>query len=241
LPRWRVSGEGDLAAGDDVTMIRVVLADDQVLVREGFRALIDREADMTVVGEASDGAEAVRVTRQCAPDVVLMDVRMPGVDGLEATRQLLGAHDDLAARVLILTTFDQDDYVYEALRAGASGFVLKDLRQAELVAAIRTVAAGDSLLAPSVTRRLIEQFCRRPAPSGSSLPPPLSGLTGREVDVLTLMARGLSNAEIGEELFLSASTVKTHVGRILTKLAVRDRLQAVVLAYESGLVEPGSQ
>jgi len=222
-------------------MIRVVLADDQVLVREGFRALIDREADMTVVGEASDGAEAVRVTRQCAPDVVLMDVRMPGVDGLEATRQLLGGHDDQAARVLILTTFDQDDYVYEALRAGASGFVLKDLRQAELVAAIRTVAAGDSLLAPSVTRRLIEQFCRRPAPSSSSLPPPLSGLTGREVDVLTLMARGLSNAEIGKELFLSASTVKTHVGRILTKLAVRDRLQAVVLAYESGLVEPGTQ
>jgi DNA-binding NarL/FixJ family response regulator len=220
-------------------MIRVVLADDQALVRDGFRALIDREADMTVVGEASDGAEAVRVSRQCAPDVVLMDIRMPGVDGLEATRQLLGGHDHLAARVLILTTFDQDDYVYEALRAGASGFVLKDLRQAELVAAIRTVAAGESLLAPSVTRRLIEQFCRRPTPSGSSLPPPLSGLTGREVDVLTLMARGLANAEIGKELFLSASTVKTHVGRILTKLAVRDRLQAVVLAYESGLVEPG--
>ena len=221
-------------------MIRVLLADDQALLREGFRALIDREADMTVIGEASDGAQAVQRSRQLQPDVVLMDIRMPGTDGLEATRQLLSGPADSGVRVLILTTFDQDDYVYEALLAGASGYVLKDLRQAELVAAIRTVAAGDAMLSPSVTRRLIETYCRRPPPAGAQLPDALNDLTGREVDVLTLMARGQSNAEIGDNLFLSASTIKTHVGRILTKLAVRDRLQAVVLAYESGLIEPGT-
>ena len=221
-------------------MIRVLLADDQALLREGFRALIDREADMTVIGEASDGAQAVQRSRQVQPDVVLMDIRMPGTDGLEATRQLLSGPADSGVRVLILTTFDQDDYVYEALLAGASGYVLKDLRQAELVAAIRTVAAGDAMLSPSVTRRLIETYCRRPPPPGAQLPAALNDLTGREVDVLTLMARGQSNAEIGDNLFLSASTIKTHVGRILTKLAVRDRLQAVVLAYESGLIEPGT-
>jgi DNA-binding NarL/FixJ family response regulator len=221
-------------------MIRVLLADDQALLREGFRALIDREADMTVIGEASDGAQAVQRSRQVQPDVVLMDIRMPGTDGLEATRQLLSGPADSGVRVLILTTFDQDDYVYEALLAGASGYVLKDLRQAELVAAIRTVAAGDAMLSPSVTRRLIETYCRRPPPAGAQLPDALNDLTGREVDVLTLMARGQSNAEIGDNLFLSASTIKTHVGRILTKLAVRDRLQAVVLAYESGLIEPGT-
>ena len=221
-------------------MIRVLLADDQALLREGFRALIDREADMTVIGEASDGAQAVQRSRQVQPDVVLMDIRMPGTDGLEATRQLLSGPADSGVRVLILTTFDQDDYVYEALLAGASGYVLKDLRQAELVAAIRTVAAGDAMLSPSVTRRLIETYCRRPPPAGAQLPDALNDLTGREVDVLTLKARGQSNAEIGDNLFPSASTIKTHVGRILTKLAVRDRLQAVVLAYESGLIEPGT-
>jgi DNA-binding NarL/FixJ family response regulator len=221
-------------------VIRVLLADDQALVRDGFRALIDREGDMVVVGEAADGAEAVHMARQLGPDVVLMDIRMPGTDGLEATRRLLTGPDG-GVRVLILTTFDQDDYLYEALRAGASGFVLKDLRQAQLVAAIRTVAAGDALLSPSVTRRLIENFCRRPPPPGAHLPAPLDRLTSREVDVLTLMARGLSNSEIGERLFLSQSTVKTHVGRVLSKVGARDRLQAVVLAYESGLVQPGAR
>jgi DNA-binding NarL/FixJ family response regulator len=221
-------------------MIRVLLADDQALVREGFRALIDRETDMAVVGEAADGAEAVHLARQMGPDVVLMDIRMPGTDGLEATRRILtGA--DRRIRVLILTTFDQNDYLYEALKAGASGYLLKDVRQAQLVEAIRTVAAGDALLAPSVTRRLIENFCRRPPPRDAALPAPLDLLTGREIEILTLMAGGLSNSEIGENLFLSESTVKTHVGRILRKVDARDRVQAVVIAYESGLIEPGGR
>jgi DNA-binding NarL/FixJ family response regulator len=172
------------------------------------------------------------------PDVVLMDIRMPGTDGIEATRRILTG-DKTRVRVLILTTFDQEDYVYAALRAGASGFVLKDVRQAEFVAAIRTVASGEALLAPSVTRRLIESYCHRPAPGAHLRVPPLDRLTDRERDVLKLMAGGLSNAEIGTELMLSTSTVKTHVGRVLTKVGVRDRLQAVVLAYETGLVQPG--
>lgn len=216
-------------------MIRILLADDQALVREGFRALIDREPDMTVVGEAADGAEAVHLARQFQPDVVLMDIRMPRTDGLEATRMLLAANPS-GIRVLILTTFDQDDYVYEALRSGASGFLLKDVRQEQLIAAIRTVAGGESLLAPSVTRRLIESFCQRPPPGVATLGEPLNRLTPRELDTLRAIARGLSNSEIGAELFLSESTVKTHVGRILTKLGARDRVQAVVLAYEAGLV-----
>ncbi len=221
-------------------MIRVLLADDQALVREGFRALIDRETDMTVVGEAADGAEAVHMARQMGPDLILMDIRMPGTDGLEATRKILTGSDG-GIRVLVLTTFDQDNYLYQALKAGASGFLLKDVRQAQLVAAIRTVAAGDALLAPSVTRRLIESFCRRPPPRDAALPAPLDRLTGREIEILNLMAQGLSNSEIGEQLFLSESTVKTHVGRVLTKVEVRDRVQAVVLAYESGLIEPGGR
>ena len=218
-------------------MIRVLLADDQALVREGFRALIDREPDMSVVGEAGDGAEAVHLARQLQPDVVLMDIRMPGIDGITATRRLLGA-DDSGVRVLILTTFDQDDYVFESLRAGASGFLLKDVRQGQLIDAIRTVAAGEALLAPSVTRRLIENFCRRPPPDVAVLSEPLDRLTPRELDVLRAMARGLSNSEIGTELYLSESTVKTHVGRVLTKLGARDRVQAVVFAYEAGLMPP---
>ena len=220
-------------------MIRILLADDQALVREGFRALIDREPDMNVVGEAADGAEAVHLARQFQPDVVLMDIRMPGTDGLEATRRLLSAETS-GVRVLILTTFDQDDYVYEALRSGASGFLLKDVRQDQLIDAIRTVAGGEALLAPSVTRRLIESFCRRPPPGVAVLGEPLNRLTPRELDVLRAIARGLSNAEIGAELFLSESTVKTHVGRVLTKLGARDRVQVVVFAYEAGLISAAS-
>ena len=216
-------------------MIRILLADDQSLVREGFSALIDREPDMNVVGEAADGAEAVHLARQFQPDVVLMDIRMPGTDGLEATRRLL-ADDTSGIRVLILTTFDQDDYVYEALRSGASGFLLKDVRQDQLINAIRTVASVEALLAPSVTRRLIESFCRRPPPGVAVTGEPLNRLTPRELDVLRAIARGLSNAEIGAELFLSESTVKTHVGRVLTKLGARDRVQLVVFAYEAGLM-----
>jgi DNA-binding NarL/FixJ family response regulator len=219
-------------------MISVLLVDDQALVREGFRALIDREPDMAVVAEAEDGARAVKLAGDCRPDVVLMDVRMPVMDGIAATRQLIAGADG-EPRVLILTTFDQDDYVYEALKAGASGFLLKDVRRAELIAAIRTVASGDALLAPSVTRRLIESFCRRPPPT-TELPPSLARLTIRETDVLALIARGLSNAEIAARLFLSESTVKAHVGHVLTKIGSRDRVQAVVFAYEVGLVQPGT-
>lgn len=220
-------------------MIRVLLADDQLLVRDGFRALIEREPDMSVVAEAGDGAQAVQLGRQHHPDVVLMDIRMPGMDGLQATAQLL-AGDAPTTRVLILTTFDQDDYLYRALRAGASGFLLKDVRHTELITAIRTVAAGDALLAPGITRRLIESFCRRPPPPGAGTPPALSALTPRELDILRLIAEGLSNTEIGQRLFLSESTIKTHVGRVLTKIAARDRVQAVVFAYETGLIQPGA-
>lgn len=220
-------------------MIRVLLADDQSLVREGFRALIERETDMSVVAEAGDGAQAVQLVRQYHPEVVLMDIRMPGMDGLQATAALLAA-DAPTTRVLMLTTFDQDDYLYQALRAGASGFLLKDVRHTELISAIRTVAAGDALLAPAITRRLIENFCRRPPPAAAGTPPALSALTPRELDILRLIAEGLSNNEIGQRLFLSESTIKTHVGRVLTKIAARDRVQAVVFAYETGLTEPGS-
>jgi DNA-binding NarL/FixJ family response regulator len=219
-------------------MISVLLVDDQALVREGFHALIDREPDMAVVAEAEDGARAVKLAGDFRPDVVLMDVRMPVMDGIAATRQLIAGADG-EPRVLILTTFDQDDYVYEALKAGASGFLLKDVRRSELIAAIRTVASGDALLAPSVTRRLIESFCRRPPPT-TELPPSVARLTIRETDVLALIARGLSNAEIAARLFLSESTIKTHVGHVLTKIGSRDRVQAVVFAYEVGLVQPGT-
>jgi DNA-binding NarL/FixJ family response regulator len=216
-------------------VIRVLLADDQVLVRDGFRALIDREPDLQVVAEAADGAQAVHLAREHRPDVVLMDIRMPKVDGLTATRQLTSRPD--APKVLVLTTFDRDEWVYDALQAGASGFLLKDVRGSQLTDAVRTVAAGEALLAPSVTRRLIEQYVRQraSAPAAADLP-----LTERETEVLRLLAAGLSNAEIAARLTIEHSTVKTHVNRLLTKLNLRDRAQAVVFAYETGVVLPGA-
>jgi DNA-binding NarL/FixJ family response regulator len=216
--------------------VRVLIADDQALMRGGFRLILDAQQDIEVVGEAIDGRDAVEQYRRLRPDVVVMDVRMPAMDGIQATRRLTA--DDPPARVLILTTFDLDEYVFQALRAGASGFLLKDRPPEELVAAVRVVASGEALLAPSVTRRLIEEFAKRP----DTLTPPaeLDELTDRERDVLGLMARGLSNAEIAGRLFVAETTVKTHVGRVLQKLRLRDRAQAVVLAYESGLVQPGS-
>ena len=220
-------------------MISCLIADDQAMVREGFGALLAAQPGIAVAGLAADGAEAVRLARQTRPDVVLMDVRMPVLDGLQATRELLSDPGD-APKVLMLTTFDLDEYVYEALRAGASGFLLKDAPAAELVHAVRVVAAGDALLAPSVTRRLIADFTKRP-PARTTAPigPPHSPLTPREEEVLTLIARGLSNAEISDTLVIAEQTTKTHVGRILMKLQLRDRAQAVVFAYESGLVTPG--
>ncbi len=217
-------------------MIRVLLADDQALVRDGFRSLIDRESDLHVVAEAADGDEAVRLCDRHLPDVVLMDVRMPRVDGLTATRRLTASHPGV--RVLVLTTFDRDEWVYEALQAGASGFLLKDVRATQLTDAIRTVAAGEALLAPSITRRLIEQFVAQRATAAAS--PPALGVTERELEVLRLLGRGLSNAEIAERLSIEHSTVKTHVNRLLTKLGLRDRAQAVVFAYETGVIRPGT-
>ena len=223
-------------------MISCLIADDQAMVREGFGALLAAQPGIAVAGLAADGAEAVRLARQTRPGVVLMDVRMPVLDGLQATRELLADPSDgsEAPKVLMLTTFDLDEYVYEALRAGASGFLLKDAPAAELVHAVRVVAAGDALLAPSVTRRLIADFTKRP-PARTTAPigPPHSPLTPREEEVLTLIARGLSNAEISDTLVIAEQTTKTHVGRILMKLQLRDRAQAVVFAYESGLVTPG--
>jgi DNA-binding NarL/FixJ family response regulator len=217
-------------------MTSVLLADDQALVRGGFRMILEAQEDIEVLGEAEDGAQAVDRTLALRPDVVLMDIRMPGVDGIEATRRLRAASSP--ARVLVLTTFDLDEYVYEAMKGGASGFLLKSVPPGQLADAVRTVAAGDALLSPEITRRLIEQYVRRPRPSATS--PGLSEVTEREREVLELMARGRSNAEIAEELVVSEATVKSHVGRVLTKLGLRDRVQAVVFAYESGLVEPGS-
>jgi DNA-binding NarL/FixJ family response regulator len=219
---------------DDGT-IDVLLADDQALVRDGFRALIDREPDMRVVAEAADGVEAIALTRRHRPDVVLMDIRMPNIDGLTATTRVLALPDP--PRVLVLTTFDRNEWVYEALRAGASGFLLKDVRGGQLTSAIRTVAGGEALLAPSITRRLIEQFVAR-RPAGPQPAP--TGLTDREAEVLRLLAAGLSNAEIADRLVIGHSTVKTHVTRLLTKLDLRDRAQAVVFAYETGFVQPGA-
>ena len=217
--------------------LAVLIVDDQALVRAGFRMILEAEEDMEVVGEAADGREAVDEARRLRPDVVLMDVRMPEVDGIEATRRLLG--DAADTKVVMLTTFDMDEYVYDALRAGASGFLLKDVPPEQLVAGIRAVASGDALLAPSVTRRVIEEFVRRPPASVRTLPAKLDDLTARELEVLKLIARGFSNAEIATELFVSETTVKTHVAHVLMKLDLRDRVQAVVLAYESGLIEPG--
>jgi len=219
-------------------MIKVIVADDHALARGGLKAMLGAEDDLEVVGEAADGGEAVDLALKLRPDVVVMDIRMPKVDGIEATRRLR-AHNG-APNVLVLTTFDLDEYVYEALRAGAGGFMLKDAAPSQLAEAVRTVAAGESLLAPAVTRRLVERFVRRP-PADAVREQEFSDLTDRELEVLTLIARGLSNAEIGEQLFLSEATVKTHVTRILSKLGLRDRVQAVVRAYESGLVEPGAE
>ena len=216
-------------------MIRVLIADDQALVRTGFRVILNAEPDLEVVGEAADGRETIEAVRTQRPDVVLMDIRMPNLDGIEATRRLAAtAH---APRVLILTTFDLDQYVYEALRAGASGFLLKDASAQELLQAVRVVAAGEALLSPSITRRLIADYARRPPPS--ERPAALDELTPRELEVLRLIARGLSNRDIARKLVLGDATIKTHVARIFAKLDLHDRAQAVVLAYETGLVTPG--
>jgi len=219
--------------------IRVLVVDDQELVRAGFCVILDATEGISVVGEAGNGADAVAVSAAQAPDVVLMDIRMPGMDGLEATRQITRSRDPQSGpRVVMLTTFDLDDYVYEALRAGASGFLLKDAPRRDLIAAVHAAAAGDALLAPSVTRMLIEAFARRPA---GAVPAPsrLASLTAREKDILLLVARGCSNAEIARELYVGEATVKTHIGHLLAKLGLRDRVQAVILAYETGLVVPG--
>ena len=219
-------------------MISVVVADDQALVRGGFRMLVDAAEDMRVVGEAADGAEAVDLVARYRPDVVLMDIRMPVTDGIEATRQIIATVEGAATKVLILTTFDLDEYVYGALRAGASGFLLKDTRPEELLAAIRTLAAGDALLAPSVTRRLISEFVQRPDRSPSPAPVELKDLTERELEVLVEVGRGLSNADIAARLNISAATAKTHVSRVLMKLHAHDRAQLVIVAYESHLITP---
>ena len=218
--------------------VSVLIVDDQALVRRGFRMILEAEEDIDVVGEAGDGAQAIEEARRLSPDVVLMDVRMPELDGIEATRRLL-ADGTTPSKVVMLTTFDMDEYVYDALRAGASGFLLKDVPPEQLIAGIRSVASGDALLAPSVTRRLIEEFVRS-APALGAPPPGLQELTPRETEVLQLIAAGLSNAEIAKELYVSETTVKTHVAHVLMKLRLRDRVQAVVVAYESGLVRPGA-
>jgi DNA-binding NarL/FixJ family response regulator len=220
------------------TPVRVVVVDDQALVRGAFRLLVDSAPDLEVVGEGENGAEAVSLVRDLGPDVVLMDIRMPVMDGLEATRAVAAL--EVATRVLVLTTFDLDEYVFGALRAGASGFLLKDTPPAQLLEGIRVVARGEALLAPSVTRQLIEEFVRREPVAVTPQEPPasLAALTERETEVLVLVARGLSNQEIGQELFVTPATAKTHVSRLLMKLGARDRTQLVVTAYESGLVEP---
>jgi DNA-binding NarL/FixJ family response regulator len=221
-----------------LTPIRVLIADDQALVRAGFRMILDAEDDIDVVGEAADGLQAVDSVKRLAPDVVLMDIRMPELDGIQATRRVLAEVEGDPPRVLMLTTFDLNEYVYDALRAGASGFLLKDVPPEQLADGIRVVAGGDALLAPSITRRLIQEFAQAGPPAG---PPPqgLDELTARELEVFKLVARGLSNAEIAAELIVSETTVKTHVARMLMKLGIRDRVQAVVLAYEAGIAVPG--
>jgi DNA-binding NarL/FixJ family response regulator len=219
-------------------VIRVLIVDDQSLVRAGFRMILEAETDVEVVGEAADGDEALTAAGELEPDVILMDVRMPKVDGLEATRRLLDGKQE-GPRVLILTTFDLDEYVYEALRVGASGFLLKDTPPEQLVEAIRVVSNGDALLSPGVTRRVIEEFVRRPPDSLRKPAPELEELTARELEMLRYVARGLSNAEIAKEAFVSETTVKTHIAHILMKLGLRDRVQAVVYAYENGVVAPG--
>jgi DNA-binding NarL/FixJ family response regulator len=219
-------------------MIRVMLVDDQEMVRVGFRMILEAESDFSIVGEAGDGAAAIEIAKRAKPDVILMDVRMPRVDGIEACATITDQHP--STMVMMLTTFDLDDYVHAALRAGASGFMLKDAPAEQLVEAIRVIARGDALLAPSVTRALIDEIARLPDTSVDSFPG-VGELTERELDVIKLMARGESNREIADDLFVGEATVKTHVGRILAKLGARDRVQAVVVAYESGLVVPGNQ
>ena len=219
--------------------IRVLLADDQAMVRAGFRMILESEPDIEVVGEADDGAKAVAQVRALRPDVVLMDVQMPNMDGLEATRQIAALSLPDPVRVLILTTFERDEYIFEALRSGASGFMLKNAAPEELIEAVRVVAGGNSLLAPSVTRRVIEEFAKGPAPTAVDASR-LQVLTEREAEVLALLARGKSNAEIANALYVGEATIKTHISNLLTKLDLRDRVQAVVFAYESGLIRPGT-
>jgi DNA-binding NarL/FixJ family response regulator len=221
-----------------MSILRILIADDQALVRAGFKMILDAEDDLDVVGEAADGAEAVELARRLKPDVVLMDIRMPELDGIEATRRVVALDGERPVRVLMLTTFDLNEYVYEALRAGASGFLLKDVPPEQLAAGIRIIAQGEALLAPSITKRLIQEFAAA-APVATTPPKGLDELTARELEVFQLVARGLSNAEIAAELIVSETTVKTHVARVLMKLGLRDRVQAVVLAYESGVAVPG--
>jgi len=219
--------------------VRVLIADDQALVRTGFQMILDAEEDMEVVAVAADGVEAVRLARALRPDVALLDIQMPNLDGLEAARQLLGEAKSANLRVIMLTTFDKNEYVYEALRIGASGFLLKDTPAEQLAAGIRAAVRGESLLAPVITRRLVEEFTRRPMASSGERPAVLERLTAREQEVFQLLARGMSNQEIAQQLFLGETTVKTHVTRVLMKLDLRDRIQAVVMAYETGVVQPG--
>src|SRR5215471_5590944 len=219
-------------------MIRVLVADDQALVRGSFRVLVNTADDLQVIGEAATGAEAVEIAIREKPDVLLMDIRMPVMDGIQATQQIIRSPQTSGVRVLILTTFDLDEYVFSALRAGASGFLLKDTPPADLLAAIRVIAAGDALLAPAITRRLIAEFARRPEP-GQQPAATLAGVTGREREVLTLIGRGLSNDEIAQALHITMATTKTHVSRLLAKLRARDRAQLVIAAYETGLIQPG--
>lgn len=224
-----------------MTAIRVLLADDQALLREGLRMMVDAQPDLQVAGEAADGGQAVQLAARLVPDVVVMDIRMPGMDGIEATRRICaGRPPGTPPKVIVLTTFDLDEYVVAALQAGASGFLLKDAAPADILAGIRVVHSGEALLAPSVTRRLLERFAR-PAIASLAPPPGLNTLTEREREVMALVVQGLSNAEIRQQLYLSEPTVKTHVGRVLMKLGVRDRVQLVVLAYECGLVTPGQR
>jgi DNA-binding NarL/FixJ family response regulator len=220
-----------------MTIIRVLIADDETIVRDGLRAIVELEDDLEVVAEAADGAEAIELARTHIPDVALVDIRMPKIDGVEATRRLVGL--PRPPRVLLLTTFDRNEYVYEAMKAGASGFLLKDVRRGQLTDAIRHVMTGETLIAPAITRRLIEEFCRRPSVDHARRTE-LADLTPRELEVLTLIGRGMSNQEIANTLIVAETTVKTHVSRILIKLDLRDRAQAVVVAYETGLIQPGS-
>jgi DNA-binding NarL/FixJ family response regulator len=218
--------------------IRVLLADDQAMVRAGFRMILEMQPDMEVVGEAADGAETISAVKKLQPDIVLMDIQMPGIDGLEATRRIVEMRDKVASGVLILTTFERDDYIFEALRAGACGFLLKNATPEDLVAGIRTVAEGNALLAPSVTRRVIAKFAQKPKPRDYSNI--LSQLTAREIDIMKSVARGKTNAEIAQDLFIGEATVRTHVSNLIGKLELRDRVQIVALAYESVIVQPGN-